>query len=93
MPLALDLLLIHGHTVVPTGGCFDLLLFDGHMVVPTGELMVNQWLWISRVHPVEWLFNGDGMVLEMMDLPSCLLVDGQWKLVKLELSPLIRWIF
>ena len=83
MPLAL--LLIHGHMVVPTGGCFDLLLFDGHMVLPTGGLM-HQWLWISRVHPVEWLFNGDGMVLEMMDLPSCLLRVGQWKLVKLELS-------
>jgi len=55
VPLALDLLLIHGHMVVPIGG------------------MMHQWLWISRVHPVEWLFNGDGMVMEMMDLPSCLL--------------------
>jgi len=53
------------------------------MVVPTGGLM-HQWLWISRVHPIEWLFNGDGMVLELMDLPSCLLDDGQWILVKLE---------
>jgi len=66
MPLALDLLLIHGHMVVPTGG------------------LMTQWLWISRTHPVEWLFTGDGMVLEMMVLPSCLLDDGQWMLVKLE---------
>jgi len=55
-----------------TTGCLDLLLIHGHMVVPTGGMM-HQWLWISRVHPVEWLFNGDGMVMEMMDLPSCLL--------------------
>jgi len=83
MPLALDLLLVHGHMVVPTGGCLDLLLIHEHMVVPTDGLM-DQWLWISRTHSVEWLFTGDGMVLEMMVLPSCLLDDGQWMLVKLE---------
>ena len=49
---------------------FDVLLFDGHMVVPAGESMAMVY---SRVHPVEWLFTGDGMVLEMTDLPSCLL--------------------
>jgi len=42
----------------------DQLLVHGHMVVPTGRLM-EQWLWISKTHPVEWLFTGDGMVLEM----------------------------
>jgi len=47
MPLGLDLLLVHGHMVVPTGGLMD------------------QWLWISRTHPIEWLFTGDGMAMEM----------------------------
>ena len=31
------------------------------MVVPTSGLM-DQWVWNSRIHPVEWLFTGDGMV-------------------------------
>ena len=48
----------------------DQLLVHGHMVVPTGGLM-DKWLWNSRFHPVEWLFTGDGMVLE---------VDGSAKL-------------
>jgi len=26
---------------------------------------MDQWLWNSRIHPVEWLFTGDGMILEM----------------------------
>jgi len=93
MPLALDVSLIHGHMVVPTGGCLDLLLIDGHMVVPTGELMdqsmamdfkssshrmVIQWWWYG--------FGDDGSA----KLSS---VNCQWKLVKLELSPLIRWTF
>jgi len=39
-------------------------VLHGHMVVPTGGLM-DEWLWISRFHPIEWLFTGDGMVLEM----------------------------
>jgi len=64
MSLGLDLLLVHGHLVVPTGGFLDLLLVHGHTVVPTGILM-NHWLWISRVHPVEWLSNDDGMVMVM----------------------------
>jgi len=45
---------------------------------------MDQWLWISRTHPVEWLFTGDGMVLEMMVLPSCLLDDGLWIVVKMD---------
>jgi len=64
MSLGLDLLLVHGHLVVPTGRFLDLLLVHGHMVVPTGSLM-NHWLWISRVHPVEWFFTGDGMDMVM----------------------------
>jgi len=42
----------------------DLLLVHGHLVVPTGRLM-DHWLWISRVHPFEWFFTGDGMDLVM----------------------------
>ena len=56
-----------GHLRIPfffTPLDLDLLLVHGHMVVPTGGLM-DQWLWISRTHPVEWLFTGDGLVLEM----------------------------
>jgi len=53
----------------------DLLLVHGHMVVPTGRLM-DQWLWISRTHPVEWLFTGDGVVLEMDG--SAKLSSGWW---------------
>ena len=64
MSLGLDLLLVHGHLVVPTGGFLDLLLVHGHMVVPTGSLM-DHWLWISRFHPIEWLFTGDGMDMVM----------------------------
>jgi len=54
---------------------------------------MDQWLWISSIHPVEWLFTGDGLVLEMDG--SAKLSSGWWSMDigQYCLVAVIRWTF
>ena len=64
----------------------------GHMVVPTGGVWMNGLGFLAlkssshRCLVMVWLWR-------WMVRPSCLLDDGQWILVNMDWSLLIRWTF